>query len=112
MLDPVVDFGIGFALHLQCYAKIHYGVDFILEGSIMERQFNKERPRKGFFNKSKFMAIINYLRETKDELKHVSWPTRRQSIMFSVIVVIVSVLTALFLGLFDFIFSRLLNLIV
>jgi preprotein translocase SecE subunit len=58
------------------------------------------------------MSIINYFKETKGELAHVNWPTRRQSIIFSLVVVIISVLTAFFLGLFDFIFSRILNLFI
>ncbi|MBU4536811.1 preprotein translocase subunit SecE [Patescibacteria group bacterium] len=51
------------------------------------------------------MKIIDYIKDTKGELKHVSWPTRKQSIWFTVIVIIISIATAFFLGLFDFIFS-------
>ncbi len=58
------------------------------------------------------MSIITYLQETKGELSHVNWPTRRQSIIFSVVVIVVSVLVAFFLGLFDLIFSKILNLVV
>jgi len=58
------------------------------------------------------MSIINYLRETKTEIAHVNWPTKRQSIMFSLIVIIISVMVAFFLGLFDFIFSKILNLFI
>jgi preprotein translocase subunit SecE len=58
------------------------------------------------------MSIISYFRETKVELSHVNWPTRRQSIVFSLVVIIISVLTAFFLGLFDFIFSKILNLFI
>ena len=46
-----------------------------------------------------------YLNETKSELKHVNWPTRSQTIAFTVIVVLISVLVAYFLGFFDFLFS-------
>lgn len=58
------------------------------------------------------MGIINYLKETKGELSHVNWPSRRQSIVFSIVVVVVSVATAIVLGLFDVIFSKILNLII
>ena len=58
------------------------------------------------------MSIINYFRETKTELSHVAWPTRRQSIVFSVVVIIISIFAAFFLGLFDLIFSRILNLFI
>ena len=51
------------------------------------------------------MSFIDYLRETKGELKHVSWPTRRQTIVYTAIVVLISIIVAYFLGVFDFIFK-------
>ena len=51
------------------------------------------------------MAFGDYLKETRGELKHVAWPTRSQAITFTAIVVIISVGLALYLGLFDYIFS-------
>ena len=51
------------------------------------------------------MKIADYLRETKGELKHVSWPTKKQAIAFTVLVIIVSVATAIILSLFDVSFS-------
>lgn len=58
------------------------------------------------------MSILNYFRETKTELTHVNWPTKRQSVVFSSVVILVSVLTAFYLGLFDFLFSKVLNLFI
>ena len=46
-----------------------------------------------------------YLKETKAELKHVSWPSRSQAVLFTVIVVVFSVVVAFFLGAFDYIFT-------
>jgi len=51
------------------------------------------------------MSLIDYIKETKGELKHVSWPTKSQSIWFTVIVIVISLFTAFFLGFFDYIFS-------
>ena len=51
------------------------------------------------------MSFIDYLRETKGELKHVSWPTQKQTIVYTIIVVIISITVAYFLGLFDYIFK-------
>lgn len=53
--------------------------------------------------------LINYFKDTRAELKHVSWPTRRQAVTFTVIVIVISVATALYLGAFDFVFTRLLE---
>jgi len=50
--------------------------------------------------------ITDYLKETRAEVKHVNWPTRQQAIIFTVVVVIISVVVAYLLGLFDFIFSK------
>ncbi|MDQ5954692.1 MAG: preprotein translocase subunit SecE [Patescibacteria group bacterium] len=50
--------------------------------------------------------ITEYLKETKTELKHVIWPSRQQTMFFTLIVIVLSIVTAYFLGLFDFIFSR------
>ena len=56
--------------------------------------------------------ITEYFKETKGELKHVNWPTRQQTIYFTIIVIVLSVLIAYFLGIFDFIFSTLLQKVI
>jgi len=55
------------------------------------------------------MKLIDYIKDTKGELKHVSWPTRKQSIWFTIIVIVISLITAFFLGFFDYIFSLLIE---
>jgi preprotein translocase subunit SecE len=53
--------------------------------------------------------FINYVKDTRQELRHVSWPTRNQAIAYTVIVVIVSLIIAAFLGALDFIFTSILD---
>jgi len=53
--------------------------------------------------------LINYLKDTQGELQHVSWPTRRQSIAFTVVVIAISILVSVFLGFFDYLFSLILQ---
>ena len=48
--------------------------------------------------------IGEYLKETKGELKHVNWPSKNQAVLFTVIVVVFSIVVAFFLGAFDFLF--------
>ncbi len=55
------------------------------------------------------MGFTDYLRDTRGELKHVSWPTRRQTIVFTVLVIGISVAVALYLGALDFTFSSLMK---
>jgi preprotein translocase SecE subunit len=55
------------------------------------------------------MSLITYLQDTQSELKHVSWPTRRQTIIFTIIVVLISLFVSFFLGFFDFLFKLILQ---
>jgi len=58
------------------------------------------------------MRIIQYIKDTRNELKHVSWPTQRQTIVFTAMVILLSVVTALYLGAFDYILSEMLSWII
>lgn len=58
------------------------------------------------------MKIAEYVKETKAEMAHVSWPSRKQAINYSIAVIVVSISTALLLAIFDHIFSKLLTLLV
>jgi preprotein translocase subunit SecE len=51
------------------------------------------------------MKIAEYIKETKAEMKHVNWPTKSQAINYSLLVIGISIGTAIILGLFDFVFS-------
>ena len=53
--------------------------------------------------------FVNYLRETKAELSNVKWPTRKQAVIYTVLVIAISGLVSLFLGAFDFVFTTALN---
>ena len=55
------------------------------------------------------MALKDYISETKGELKHVSWPSRSQTINYTLIVIGISIATAVFLSVFDGIFVYLLE---
>jgi len=56
--------------------------------------------------------IGEYLNETKGELKHVTWPSKNQAILFTVIVVVFSIVVAFFLGAFDYLFAMLLKIFI
>ena len=51
-------------------------------------------------------ALVRYFRETRGELRKVTWPTRQESQRLTAIVLGVTAVMAIFLGLLDFIFSR------
>lgn len=50
-------------------------------------------------------AISQYLKDTRAELNHVAWPTRTQTIVYTVLVAVISLGVAAYLGFFDFIFT-------
>jgi preprotein translocase subunit SecE len=55
------------------------------------------------------MGLVNYIKETRGELKHVSWPSRQQAIFYTIMVIAISVVLSLFLGLFDYVFHFLIQ---
>ena len=54
---------------------------------------------------------VQFLREVKMELKKVTWPTREEAINLTIIVIVVTFGMSAFLGIVDFLFSRLFALI-
>lgn len=38
-------------------------------------------------------------------MKHVSWPSRQKTVVYTVVVVVVSIALAVYLGLLDYVFS-------
>lgn len=59
-----------------------------------------------------FQRLLTYLGEARLELKKVSWPTRQQTIHYTVAVVAMSLGLAAFLGGLDFLFAFIINRIV
>lgn len=58
------------------------------------------------------MGLKDYIKETGEEMKHVSWPTRSQIIGYTIIVIILSAVTAAYLGAFDYLFQILIKSII
>ena len=45
-------------------------------------------------------------------MKHVSWPSRRLTAVYTVVVILVSLAVAVYLGLLDYIFTGLIKLVI
>jgi preprotein translocase subunit SecE len=71
-----------------------------VSGVAKQRRQKKENP------------IIKYLKETRAELRKVSWPAREEALNLTAIVMAVTVAMAVFLGVADYIFSKLFSLII
>ena len=52
---------------------------------------------------------INFLKEAKAELLKVNWPSKKQIINYTLIVIGISIAMAMFLGVLDYFFSYLLK---
>ncbi len=50
-------------------------------------------------------VIVRYFKETRAELRKVTWPTREETRTLTTIIVIVTVTMAIFLGLLDYLFQ-------
>jgi len=57
-------------------------------------------------------AIVKYIKETRAELRKVSWPTREEAFNLTAIVVAVTTAMAALLGMVDYLFSKLFGLII
>lgn len=56
-----------------------------------------------------FAKLTNYIKETKLEMKSVVWPSKKQAVNYTLLVIGVSVVVAMFLGGFDMLFAFLLK---
>jgi preprotein translocase subunit SecE len=74
----------------------------ILVANNKDKQKKKQKPQSG---------IRRFYRETVGELRKVTWPTREEAKNLTIIVVAVTFGMSAFLGIVDFLFSRLFALI-
>lgn len=69
------------------------------------------RPARGAAAPRRLPAFLErwiaYLREVWVELNRVAWPTRREMVSSTVVVLVVLVVLAIYLGIFDYIFTAL-----
>jgi preprotein translocase subunit SecE len=58
------------------------------------------------------MSLNTYINETRTELKHVTWPTRKQTIVYSALVIVISLLVAAYVGALDALFTEGIKLVI
>jgi preprotein translocase subunit SecE len=61
------------------------------------------------FYKNMFAKLKVFLQESGQELKKVNWPSRSETIRYTLFVIGLSLTLAAFLGLLDFVFVQLLE---
>jgi preprotein translocase subunit SecE len=55
------------------------------------------------------MSVISYIKETIAELKLVRWPTKKETLNLTIIVIAISVLVGAYVGGLDFLFTNILK---
>lgn len=55
---------------------------------------------------------ISFLREVRDELKKVVWPTREEVVRLTSLVIVVTLIVALFVGSVDLLFVKLSEILI
>ncbi|NLL62551.1 MAG: preprotein translocase subunit SecE [Candidatus Atribacteria bacterium] len=58
-----------------------------------------------------FQKLVNFIKEARAELKKVTWPNRKELISSTIVVMVAVVLVAIYLGLIDLLFSRVVAII-
>jgi preprotein translocase subunit SecE len=53
--------------------------------------------------------VITFLQEARTELTRVNWPSKKQTINYTILVIAISIFGAIFLGSLDYFFSYLLK---
>ena len=56
--------------------------------------------------------IIRYIKESRDEMKKVHWPARREIVVSTGMVIAISLAVAAFLGSLDLVFQSLLRMFI
>ena len=52
-----------------------------------------------------FQKLIQYFKESKEELKKVVWPSKKETVNLTLLVIIISLAVAFFLGLIDWLLT-------
>jgi preprotein translocase subunit SecE len=56
--------------------------------------------------------LVKYIKATMAELRQVNWPSQKQTILYTILVIIVSTVVALYVGAFDYLFSQGINTLI
>jgi preprotein translocase SecE subunit len=58
------------------------------------------------------VSLNTYIKETKTEMGHVKWPTLKEALAYTLIVIALCIILAALLGFFDYVFGLLIQKII
>lgn len=92
-----------------------YRKNAMLERQMQERKMPPSQPKKKMnwkqFIKRLPSRIVKFLKDVVRELKRVSWPTKKALLNYTIVVIVTIIIFAIILGIFDFGFIRILDLV-
>lgn len=59
-----------------------------------------------------FKKLSTFVQESKNELRKVNWPSREETIRYTIFVIVISIALSLFLGAWDAIFLRIVKFLI
>jgi len=67
---------------------------------------NKTVPKRPLLEKA-----TRFLRDSRAELRKVSWPNRKELITYTIVVIVITFIVSMFIGVVDFVFSQIFGLL-
>jgi preprotein translocase subunit SecE len=58
------------------------------------------------------MKMFDFVRESREELKRVTWPEKEEVSNFTIVVIVTLIIVSVFLGLVDVVLNHLIGLLV
>ncbi len=101
---PDVKFGIGPAIENGFYYDFDFGKEKISQEDLEKIESKMKKP------KELILALKRYIKEVIAELRKVTWTSRRELFVATLLVILLSAILSVFVGFFDFFFSHLLRL--
>ncbi len=79
--------------------------------TVLKKPAGSDKPKKSAHEQNFLQKSVQFYREVKIELKKVTWPTRKQTMGSTVVVLILVAIISLFLGLVDLSLSSLVRVV-
>jgi preprotein translocase subunit SecE len=74
------------------------------------QQICRDSKENRFDDREKFMKkILSYFKDSFEELKKVVWPTRKQTIEITIVVIVITVIIGVYLGAADYVLNEAFN---
>ena len=58
------------------------------------------------------MSLLSHIQESRAEMKHVKWPSKKQVISYTTLVIVLSLIIAAYIGALDVVFTKILSFVI